>query len=50
MGMSKNLMIAMYPFVEDELEGLDDFLMESQADGFQIHQPAVVKSHNLEPF
>jgi hypothetical protein len=49
MGMSKNLMIAMYPDFEDEPDDflvgnqLDDFLKSRQADEPEIHQPAVVK-------
>lgn len=38
MGMSKNLMIEMYPIIEED--ELDDFLCEAQADEQHIHQPA----------
>jgi hypothetical protein len=49
MGMSKNLMIEMYPIAEDEdNRELDDFLTKSQADEQHIHQPANV--NELIPF
>lgn len=49
MGISKNLMIELYPIAEEE-DDFDDFFRNKQADESGIHQPAVVKSHNLEPF
>lgn len=36
MGLSKNLMIQLYSYEEEQL---DDFLTESQADECVIHQP-----------
>jgi hypothetical protein len=54
MGRSKNLMIAQYPtdfeMPDDFLEWsqqFDDFMKNRQADEPVIHQPALVKNHNL---
>ena len=52
MGITKNLMIDLYPDAQEESEDypgsdLDDFLKSRQADEPIIHQPAVVKNRNL---
>lgn len=48
MGMSKNQVIAYFPEDEDEEDDFDVFFRSAQADEPKIHQPGLVKSHNLE--
>lgn len=50
MGMSKNLMLAYFPEDDGEEDDFDDFFRSAQADEPKIHQPGLVKSHNLEIF